>query len=107
LYLAYNAPHMPIQAMPEDIARYRGRYDAGWDILREQRWRKQIELGLLCAGTRLPPRNPGIPAWESLPAERRDLYARHMEVYAALIDTLDRNIGRLLGFLEQANRLEN
>ena len=107
LYLAYNAPHMPIQARPKDIARYRGRYDAGWDVVREQRWRKQIELGLLPAGTRLPPRNPGIPPWSELPPARQDLYARYMEVYAALIDNLDSNIGRLIAFLQRADQLEN
>ena len=63
LYLAFNAPHAPIQARPRDIAKYKGRYDLGWDVLRERRWRKQIETGILAADTKLSPRNPGIPAW--------------------------------------------
>lgn len=107
LYLAFNAPHAPIQAKPRDIAKYKGRYDAGWDVMREQRWKRQIETGIIAEGTKLPPRNPGIPAWNDLPAEKQVLFARHMEVYAALIDNLDQNVGRYLGFLEQAGALDN
>lgn len=107
LYMAYNAPHMPIQARPEDIRKYRGHYDAGWDVLREARFRKQIAEGLFDKDTRLPPRNPGIPAWEQLPAGQRELFPLYMEVYAALVENLDRNIGRLVSFLEQAGVVDN
>jgi arylsulfatase A-like enzyme len=107
LYLAFNAPHAPIQAKSGDIEKYRGRYDAGWDVLREQRWKKQLATGIIADDTKLPPRNPGIPAWHDLPEEKRALFARHMEVYAALIDNLDQNIGRYLDFLEKANALDN
>jgi len=107
LYMAYNAPHMPLQARAEDLKQYRGHYDAGWDACREQRLRKQVELGLMPATTRLPPPNPGVQSWQDLPADKKDLYARYMEVYAALIGNLDRNIGRLLDFLEQAGQLDN
>jgi len=107
LYLAYNAPHQPIQAKPEDIKKYEGRYDAGWDVLREQRWQKQIKLGVLGASTKLPPRNPGIPAWSDLSKDKQKLFAKHMEVYAALIDNLDQNIGRYLDFLDKAGVLDN
>lgn len=107
LYLAFNAPHSPIQAKPADIGKYKGRYDLGWDVLREQRWRRQLESGVLPAGTRLPPRNPGIPAWDDLPRKTQTLYARHMEVYAALIDNLDQNIGRYLDFLERSGVLDD
>ena len=107
MYLAFNAPHAPIQAKPEDIKKYKGRYDAGWDVLREQRWKKQIKLGILTENTKLPPRNPGIPAWAELTPENQRLYARHMEVYAALIDNLDQNIGRYIDFLEKSGVIEN
>ncbi len=107
LWLAHNAPHLPIQARPEDIAKQRGRYDAGWDVMREQRWRKQLEQGVLPPGTKLPPRNPGIKAWAELSKENQELYARYMEVYAALIANLDDNIGRLTGFFEAAGVLDN
>ncbi|MCW5603683.1 MAG: arylsulfatase [Burkholderiales bacterium] len=107
LYLAYNAPHMPLQARPEDLQKYRGRYDAGWDACREQRLRRQVELGLMPPATRLPPPNPGVQSWPDLPADKKELYARYMEVYAALIDNLDGNIGRLTAFLEQVGQLDN
>lgn len=107
LYLAFNAPHAPIQAKPEDIQKYRGRYDLGWDVLREQRWTRQLESGILPQGTKLPPRNPGIPAWADLPEKTQTLYARHMEVYAALIDNLDQNIGRYIDFLSTTGKLDN
>ncbi len=107
LYLAYNAPHMPLQARPEDLRKYRSRYDTGWDACREQRLRRQIELGLMSPATRLPPANPGVQSWPDLPAEKKDLYARYMEVYAALIDNLDSNIGRLTAFLERSGQLDN
>lgn len=106
-YLAYNAPHMPLQAKPQDLQKYRGRYEAGWDAIRERRFRKQIASGLFPDGTELPPRNPGIRAWAELTAEQRDLYALYMEVYAALVDNLDQNIGRLVDFLKEARVFDN
>lgn len=107
LYLAYNAPHSPLQAKAPDLQKYRGRYEAGWDIVREHRFRKQIAAGIFPEGTMLPPRNPGITAWTELTDDERDLYARYMEVYAALVDNLDQNIGRLVEFLNEAGILDN
>ncbi len=107
LYLAYNAPHLPIQAKQSDLQKYRGRYDAGWDALREQRFSRQILSGLFPEGTRLPGRNPGIPAWADLTPEQQDICARYMEIYAALVDNLDQNIGRLVAFLKSAGLFDN
>ena len=102
LYLAYNAPHWPLQAFEDDIARYRGKYRDGWDKLRERRHRRQVELGLVDAEWALSPRTPGIPDWESLDDKKRDEMDLKMAVYAAMIDRVDQNIGKLVYFLKDA-----
>ena len=106
-YLAYQTPHTPHHAKPEDQARYRGVYDAGWDVLRQARFARQQSMGLIEANAELPPRNPGIPAWDSLSAEEQALFARYMECYAGLVDNVDQNVGRLLAFLERSGQLDN
>jgi arylsulfatase len=111
LYLAHGAVHAPLMAKPEDMAKYRGRYDAGWDRLREERLARQIALGIVSEGTRLPPRNmePTYEAdpWDELPERARQVAARHMEVYAGFVDNVDQNLGRLLGALDDLGELEN
>ncbi|HXG62690.1 MAG TPA: arylsulfatase [Planctomycetota bacterium] len=105
LYVAFTAPHWPLHAPPEDIAKYRGRYRAGWDEIRRRRHRKMIELGIVDARWPLSPRDPRAPAWEDVrDPEDRDL---RMAVYAAQVDRMDRNIGRLLGRLEQMGAARN
>lgn len=107
LYLAYTAPHWPLHALPEDIARYEGRYDGGWEELRRQRYARQRASGLFPREWMLPDLNPRVPEWSKLSAaERKDL-ADEMEVYAAMVDRMDQNIGRLVARLEQAGALEN
>lgn len=105
LYLAHGAVHAPLHAKAVDIERYRGAYDAGWDVLREQRHRRQLDLGVIPPGTELPPRNtePGddVPAWDDLDPDRQRLFARYMEVYAAMVDNIDQNTGRLRAALEE------
>ena len=101
LYLAYNAPHAPLQALPDDIARYRGKYAAGWDVLRQQRYEKQIALGVIKKEWELSPRPAEIPAWDSLDPAHRDLEDQRMAVYAAMIDRMDRDIGKLLDKLQE------
>jgi arylsulfatase A-like enzyme len=107
LYLAHNAVHAPLQAKPGDLAKYRGRYDAGWTAMRTARLERQIAMGLVPPGTRLPPSDPRVPHWDTLPAEDRVLFARHMEAYAAMLDSVDQNLGRLVTFLEQLGELDN
>lgn len=107
LYLAFQTPHTPLQAKPEDLAKYRGRYDAGWDALRAARFERQRAMGLTEPNAELPPRNPGVPAWDELPADQRALCARYMECYAGLVDNADQNIGKLLDFLEKTGQLDN
>jgi arylsulfatase A-like enzyme len=66
LYLAHNAPHFPLQAPEEEIAKFRGKYLKGWEKLRQERYEKQIKLGLIDPSWKLPPINPNVPRWESL-----------------------------------------
>ncbi|MEO3754518.1 arylsulfatase [Streptomyces sp. B6B3] len=111
LYLAHNAVHGPLQARPADIARHRGRYDDGWDALRTARFDRQRAAGLLPPDTRLPGREPeaddGIPAWADLTPGERRRHARSMEVYAAMVDNIDQNLGRLTDTLDAMGELDN
>jgi arylsulfatase A-like enzyme len=105
LYLAYTAPHWPLHARPEDIERYRGRYDVGWDRVRQERHARMIELGILPPDTKLTPRDPGVPAWQD--AENREWEARRMEVYAAQVDRMDQGIGQVVDALSEIGALDN
>ncbi len=107
LYVANNAVHAPLQAKPADLAKYRGRYDAGWTALREARWQRQLQMGLIPPGTRLADSDPGIPPWRDVSPEDRKLFARHMEVYAAMLDSADQNIGKLTRALQASGDLDN
>ena len=107
LYLAYNAPHFPLQALPEDIARYRGKYLGGWDRLRSERYKRARALGVIKQSWPLTPRDAHVPAWESLSAEEREREDLLMAVYAAMVDRLDQNIGRLLKTLESLEEPDN
>ena len=107
LYLAYTAPHWPLQAFEDDIAKYRGKYRIGWDELRQQRLAKQKELGLVSEDVELSPRTPGIPDWSSLRPEKQDEMDLKMAVYAAMIDRVDQNIGKLTAFLEEEGIFDN
>ena len=107
LYLAFNAPHFPMQCMPEDFEKYRGRFLEGWDILREKRLKKQKEMGLVPSNTRLAPRPEPVPAWDTLKPQKQKEMDAIMATYAAMIDRVDQNIGKLLQFLEQARHLDN
>lgn len=111
LYLAHHAVHGPLQAKPADIAKYRGRYDEGWDAIRAGRFARQLRDGLFPPDTVAAPRNtePGqqVAPWASLTDEQRTLYARYMEVYAAAVDSVDANLGRLLDHLRATGELDN
>jgi len=111
LYVAHHAMHGPLGAPAEFLARQRGRYDAGWDAVREERFRRQLSSGLFPEGTRLAPRNweagLDVPAWDSLPADERALMARYMEVYAAMVENIDHNLGRVLAAIDDYGELDN
>lgn len=108
LYVGYTAPHYPMHASEEDIARYRGKYGAiGWDELRRRRFARQHELGVLPPGAELSPRDPDLPAWEDIPVADRDAWDLRMATYAAMIDRMDRNIGRIIDKLRENGELDN
>ena len=117
LYLAHNAPHFPLHAPKEDIARYADKYEVGWDEIRQQRYTRMKKLGIIPKQSQLSPRSrywdwgeeeTGTnPAWEDVPNDRQKDLARRMAIYAAMVDVMDRNIGGLINDLSNNNELEN
>lgn len=106
LYMAYNAPHWPLHAKPQDIAKYKGKYDAGWDELRKVRFENIKKLGLAEDEWTLF-KDKSLPPWESLSDKEQKDWALRMEVYAAMVDNLDQNIGKLLTYLGTSDQLDN
>ncbi len=104
-YVAYTAPHWPLHAHDEDIAKYKGRFDQGWDKLREARLERLVASGILDARWKLTDRDPTQPPWTQ--AEHKEWLARCMEVYAAQIDRMDQGIGRIVAALERTGQLDN
>jgi arylsulfatase A-like enzyme len=127
-YLAFLSPHFPLHALPEDIARYRDRYNEGWDVVRKRRWERMRKMGLVnCELSVLEPKElpswnldgeklreqigPGeadraVP-WETLTAEQKRLQATKMAIHAAMIDRMDREIGRVLGQITAMGAMDN
>lgn len=106
-YLPYTAPHYPLHAKPEDIAKYKGKYSEGWDVLRQKRLERQSELGLIDDRWEVKERDDRAKAWEEAKSIDPEWQELRMEVYAAMIDAVDQNIGRLLDALERADIAEN
>jgi arylsulfatase/uncharacterized sulfatase len=106
-YLAFQAIHIPVQAPAEFIARYKGRYDTGWDALRLERHQRAQELGLVSPGAALADLPPDMRAWDSLSAEDQALYAARMEVNAAMLDAMDHYLGRFIEYLKSRGLFEN
>ena len=107
LYFAPGAVHAPHQVPAEWADAYRGRFDAGWEALRSEVFARQLETGVVPAGTRLTERPAWIPAWGSLDADTRRLYARYMEVFAGFLTHTDAQIGRVLDHLERVGDLDD
>lgn len=117
LYLAYSAPHFPLHAPKGDIAKYADRYHVGWDVIRDERLARMKKLGIVPDATPLTPRSqywdwgetePRVnPPWNELPADRRADLARRMAIYAAMVDRMDRNVGRVVADLQAAGELHN
>jgi arylsulfatase len=111
LYFAHAAVHAPLHAKADDIAKYRGRYDRGWDEVRAERFARQQELGVVEPGVALAPRNRepnnDVRAWDELSPNERRLFARHMEVFAGSVDNIDQNLGRLVDALDEIDQLDN
>ncbi len=108
VYLAYNAPHYPLHVLQEDFEKYRGRYSAGWDEIRDRRFRRQQELGLFRGQTVTKlPRPHYIPAWSELSPEDQAWEADRMAAFAGMVDCLDREVGRLVDHLRSREAFEN
>jgi arylsulfatase A-like enzyme len=107
LYVAHNAPHFPLQAPAEDIARWRGKFKAGWDKLRQARYERQIKLGLINKIWPLSPRLGVVPAWDSLSPEDQDRYDHIMAIYAAVVEHMDKAVGTLIDGLKKRGELDN
>ncbi|MEM7314181.1 MAG: sulfatase-like hydrolase/transferase, partial [Planctomycetota bacterium] len=103
MYIAYNAPHYPLHVKEKDFRKYEGRYDAGWDRIREARYAKQKKLGLL-PNVALSPRPAEVSAWESLSTEEQKWESERMSAFAGMVDCVDQNIGRLLEYLEKTGQ---
>jgi arylsulfatase A-like enzyme len=107
LYVPHNAPHFPLMAPRDLIAKYRGKYGDGWDRLREARYRRQIEMGLIDARWPLSPRESESPAWDSLSDEAKDRFDHLMAVYAAMIEAIDTSVGTLVKGLQARGALDD
>lgn len=120
LFISYNAPHFPLHAPAEITERYYPIYEKGWDKIRSGRFERMKELGIAEKDWELPPRSEVMierrdmgyggkpnPAWNSFKGDRRADLARRMAVYAAMIDRMDQNLGRIISRLEEADELEN
>ena len=107
LYLSYTAPHWPLHALPEDIRKYEDTYQVGWEAIRQKRYERLKTLGLISEQTPLSEKNPAERDWDALSEIEQQREARLMAVYAAMVDRLDQNIGRLLDYLEAQGQLEN
>lgn len=107
LYVAFNAPHAPLQPLKEDYEKYVGRFDRGWDAMRDDRIAKQRRLKLLGETLKPSPRPTHIPAWKDLPAERQRWENKRMTALAGMIDRVDQELGRLFADLKQAGEMDN
>ena len=107
VYFAPGAAHAPHQVPKEWADRYRGRFDAGWDVLREEILERQKALGVVPAATELTPRHEGIPAWDDMPPELRPVLARQMEVFAGFLEHTDHHIGRVIDALADLGELDD
>ena len=104
-YVAYTAPHWPLHAHPEDIAKYKGRFDIGWDELRKQRWQRMVEMGIIDRQWALSDRDSTVKAW--IDTDHKEWEARRMEVFAAQIDRMDQGIGHILSTLKEIGQWDN
>ena len=106
-YLTYTAPHWPLQVPDDYLDKYRGKYDIGYDSLRVLRFNRQMAKGIIPAKSQLPPRLNKIKLWIQLTAEEKKIESRKMELYAAMVDNLDKHIGQLVQYLKNSKQLDN
>jgi arylsulfatase len=106
-YMAYTAPHYPLQAPDDIIDKYKGRYDAGYDALRSQRAEKLLRSGLIDKDVKYSNERDGVKNWDSLSPEEKAKSARSMEIYAAMVDDMDQNISRIIDYLKANDLYDN
>ncbi len=108
LYVSFTAPHWPMHARPHNIAKYKGKYDSGWDAMRTARYKRQLDMGLIDPAWKLAPRDPRAAAWDDSKNDAdRAWHLRNMEVYAAMVDCMDQGIGRIVASLKETGQLDN
>lgn len=111
MYFAHCAVHAPLHSKPNDMAKYAGRYDTGWDVIRDERFARQRRLGVVPECAVLPPRNSEpeheVQPWDELGSDEQRLFARYKEAYAAMVDNIDQNLGRLRDALDEMGEWEN
>ena len=107
VYFAPGATHAPHHVPPEWIARWKGKFDQGWDKIREESLARQIAMGVVPAGTKLAPKPPAIKDWDTLSADEKRLFARQAEVYAAFAEYTDHEIGRMLQAFDEVGQADN
>lgn len=107
LYLAYCAPHFPLMAPAEEIAKYRGKYKQSWEKLREARHQRQIEMGIVDEKWPMSPIPEQVPNWDQLSDEEKDRFDHQMAIYAAMLDRVDQNVGKLVAGLKERGELDN
>lgn len=105
LYVAFTSPHWPLHALAEDIDRYKDRYASGWDKLRDERYARMVEQGVIDPKWKLTPRDESVPAWDQAP--NKEWEARRMAVYAAQVDRMDQNVGKILSKLKEKGAEDN
>jgi arylsulfatase len=105
MYVAYTAPHWPMHAKDKDIARYKGKYDAGWDAVRKARYERQVKMGLIDPKWKITPRDRSALAWGE--AKNKQWEIRLMETYAAMVDNLDQGMGRVVNVLKETGEYDN
>ena len=106
-YVAFQAVHIPVQAPQQFIDSYAGRFDAGWDVLRRERWQRARDRGLVSPDAPFEAEPASLRKWDSLTEDERRIYAKSMQVYAGMLEAMDFHIGRLLAWLEQIGELDN
>ncbi len=107
LHLCYNAPHFPLQAPADEIAKFRGQYKAGWDKMRLTRHAKQKQLGVVDSAWPISPRADAVSAWDNLKPEQQERFDHMMAVYAACVAHMDRGVGELVNHLKERGVLDN
>ncbi len=106
-YVPFGATHAPHQAPQAYLDKYKGRYDEGWDVIRQRWFDRQIKTGVIPEGTQLAPRNPGVEAWDTLPESHQKFACRLQEAFAAFLDHTDDQIGRLVEGIRNMGELDN